>query len=161
LLHHAPEFTALTNQWVNSYTRLAGGHEAPDSVTWSHRLPGPLVRVPGHRPGRASSKRIELRSPDAGCNPYLVFALLLAAGLRGITEGYELPAETTADAGPAPVALPRDLHEAIARFESSALVRDTLGERMVGWFVENKRRDWDAFSRQVTDFELRQSLPRL
>ncbi|MFT4035286.1 MAG: glutamine synthetase family protein [Patulibacter sp.] len=160
VLRHAPEFTAVTNQWVNSYTRLVGGHEAPDSVTWSRRHANPLVRVPGHRPGRASAKRIELRSPDAGANPYLVFALMLAAGLRGIDRQYELPAETTHGATPPP-SLPLDLRQAVDRFAESELVRETLGDRMIGWFVENKRRDWAAFTSQVTDFERRQSLPRL
>lgn len=161
VLHHAGEITAVTNQWVNSYTRLADGKEAPNAVTWSRRLSNPLVRVPGHRPGRASAKRIEVRSPDAGCNPHLVFALVLAAGLRGIEREYALPLETTdTQTGPAQ-RLPYDLREATDRFEQSALVRETLGDRMVGWFVANKRRDWDAFAREVTDFELRQSLPRL
>lgn len=162
VLRHAPEFTAVTNQWVNSYTRLVGGFEAPSSANWSRRLAGPLVRVPGRRPGREAAKRIEVRSPDAGCNPHLVFALVIAAGLRGIEEGYALPPETTEDAPCDPsAALPHDLRDAIDRFAASDLVRDTLGERMVGWFVENKRRDWAAFTRQVTDFERRQSLPQL
>lgn len=161
VLHHASEITAVTNQWVNSYTRLAGGQEAPNAVTWSRRLSNPLVRVPGHRPGRATAKRIEVRTPDAGCNPYLVFALVLAAGLRGIEREYALPLETTDTQPGKAERLPYDLREATDRFEQSELVRETLGERMVGWFVENKRRDWDAYSREVTDFELRQSLPRL
>ena len=161
VLRHAPEFTAVTNQWVNSYTRLADGREAPNAVNWSRFLSNPLVRVPGHRPGRASAKRIELRSPDAGCNPHLVFALTLAAGMRGIEREYALPPETTDVQAGSTERLPHDLREAIDQFERSELVRETLGDRLVGWFVANKRRDWDAFSREVTDFERRQSLPQL
>lgn len=161
VLRHAGEFTAVTNQWVNSYTRLADGKEAPNAVNWSRFLSNPLVRVPGHRPGRASAKRIELRSPDSGANPYLVFALVLAAGLRGIDREYALPPETTSVQAGATERLPHDLRDATDRFEQSDLVRETLGDRLVGWFVENKRRDWDAFSREVTDFERRQSLPQL
>lgn len=161
VLRHAGEFTAVTNQWVNSYTRLADGKEAPNAVNWSRFLSNPLVRVPGHRPGRDTGKRIELRSPDAGCNPYLVFALILAAGLRGIEREYALPPETTEVQAGATERLPHDLREATDRFEQSELVRETLGDRLVEWFVANKRRDWDAFSREVTDFERRQSLPQL
>ncbi|MBJ7473294.1 MAG: glutamine synthetase, partial [Solirubrobacteraceae bacterium] len=159
VLHHAPEFTAVTNQWINSYTRMADGFEAPSAVNWSRMLSNPLVRVPGHRPGRASAKRIELRSPDAGANPYLVFALLLAAGVRGIERGYELPPETT-EAGNG-LALPENLREATDLFEASEFVRETLGDRMVDWFVSNKRQDWQAFSKHITEFERRQSLPQL
>ncbi len=161
VLRHAGEFTAVTNQWVNSYTRLADGDEAPNAVNWSRFLSNPLVRVPGHRPGRESAKRIEVRSPDAGCNPHLVFALILAAGLRGIEREYALPPETTDVQAGATERLPHDLREATNRFEESDLVRETLGDRLVEWFVANKRRDWDAFSREVTDFERRQSLPQL
>lgn len=161
VLEHAGEITAATNQWVNSYTRLAGGQEAPNAVTWSRRLSNPLVRVPGHRPGRATAKRIEIRSPDAGSNPYLVFALVLAAGLRGIEREYALPLETTDTHNGPTQRLPYDLRDATDRFAQSELVRETLGDRMVEWFVANKRRDTQAYAREVTDFELRQSLPRL
>ncbi len=159
VLKHAPEFTAVTNQWLNSYTRLADGFEAPSAVNWSRELSNPLVRVPGHRPGRASAKRIELRLADAGANPYLVLALVLAAGLRGIEGEYELQPETT-EAGHG-ARLPRDLREATDLFEQSEFVRETLGERMVNWFVQNKRRDYEAFAAHITEFERRQSLPQL
>lgn len=159
VLAHAAEFTAVTGQWINSYKRLADGFEAPNSVNWSRRLSNPLVRVPGHRPGRASSKRIELRSADAGCNPYLVVALTLAAGLRGIEREYALPPETTdMQVGGR---LPHDLRDATDKFEASEFVREVLGDRIVEWFVANKRRDWDAYSRHVTEFERRRSLPQL
>lgn len=162
ILRHAPEMTAVTSQWVNSYTRLADGHEAPSRVTWSHRFANPLVRVPEHRPGAVDAKRIEYRLPDAGSNPYLVFALMLAAGLRGIDGHYELPPQVLDDAGAlAAPALPRTLREATDLLESSSFVRETLGARIVDWLVENKRRDAAAYARQVTDFELRQSLAQL
>ncbi|MEH3053497.1 MAG: glutamine synthetase family protein [Patulibacter minatonensis] len=162
VLRHAPEYAAVASQWVNSYTRLADGHEAPNRITWSRRFANPLVRVPEHRPDADVAKRIEVRLPDAGCNPYLVFALILAAGLKGIDGEYELPAEVhdDAEAAAAPQ-LPLTLRDAVAEFERSELVRETLGERLVDWFVRNKQQDIDAYARQVTDFELRQSLPQL
>lgn len=162
VLRHAPEFTAVTSQWVNSYTRLADGHEAPNRITWSQRFANPLVRVPEHRPDSAEAKRIEFRLPDAGSNPYLVFALVLAAGLRGIDEGYELGAESHHDEDALCAdRLPQTLREAVELLHESAFVRATLGDRIVDWLVANKRRDVDAYARQVTDFELRQSLAQL
>jgi glutamine synthetase len=162
VLRHAPEFTAVTSQWVNSYTRLADGYEAPNRITWSQRFANPLVRVPEHRPDSAEAKRIEFRLPDAGSNPYLVFALVLAAGLRGLDAGYELGPEShdDGDAQNAP-RLPQTLREAVELLNGSALVRETLGDRIVDWLVANKRRDIDAYARQITDFELRQSLAQL
>jgi glutamine synthetase len=162
LLRHAPEVTAITNQWLNSYTRLADGHEAPTRATWSQRFANPMVRVPEHRPDASVAKRLEFRLPDAGCNPYLVFALMLAAGLRGIDGAYELPPEThDDDEALAAPRLPQSLQEATDRLDASAFAREALGDRIVDWLVANKRRDTDAFARQVTDFELRQSLPQL
>ena len=93
LLTHAPEITAVTNQFVNSYKRLWGGHEAPNYITWGHNNRSALVRVPLYKPGKGQSARIEYRAMDSAANPYLAFALLLAAGLKGIEEGYELPPE--------------------------------------------------------------------
>ncbi len=162
VLRHAPELTAVTSQWVNSYTRLADGHEAPNRITWSQRFANPLVRVPEHRPDAAEAKRIEFRLPDAGCNPYLVFALVLAAGLRGIDEQYELTAESHDDGDSRSAErLPQSLREAVELLHASELARATLGDRIVDWLVANKRRDVDAYARQITDFELRQSLAQL
>src|SRR5690606_6862249 len=93
LLRHAPEITAVTNQFVNSYKRLWGGDEAPSFVTWGHNNRSALVRVPLYKPGKGQSARVEYRAIDSAANPYLAFSLLLAAGLKGIEEGYELPAE--------------------------------------------------------------------
>src|SRR5439155_22575534 len=91
LLKHAREISAVTNQWVNSYKRLIVGGETPTAVCWGHANRSALVRVPMYSPGKASSRRVEIRSLDSACNPYLAFAVILAAGLKGISEGYELP----------------------------------------------------------------------
>jgi glutamine synthetase len=153
VLAHAAELTAVTNQWVNSYKRLACGFEAPQRVDWARQGADSLVRVPSNRPDRETAARIELRSPDPGCNPYLAFALLLAAGLHGIERGYELTAETD-DAPPAGCRrLPEDLREAIDLFESSQLARDTLGDVMCDWIVRNKRAEWSEHRRTVTELE--------
>jgi glutamine synthetase len=157
ILAHAPELTAATNQWVNSYKRLGSGFEAPEDVGWTAQGDPALVRVPSHRPGREEASRIEIRSPDPACNPYLAFALLLAAGLRGIERGYELQPESGTDRNGLPK-LPQDLREATTAFATSDLVRETLGEHIQSWYVRNKRRDWDEFHATVTDFERRQLL---
>jgi glutamine synthetase len=153
VLAHAPELTAVTNQWVNSYKRLAGGDEAPEHVSWSRHARSALVRVPSSRPGKEPAARIELRSPDAACNPYLVLALVLAAGLRGIERGYQLGEEAEDEPRIGAARLPQDLREAVDRFEGSDLARETLGERLCDWFVRNKRREWDEYRRTVTEFE--------
>jgi glutamine synthetase len=159
LLAHARELTVVTNQWVNSYKRLLTGFEAPDSVCWTRHANGALVRIPSNRPGREASARLELRSPDPGCNPYLAFALLLAAGLRGIERGYELPPEVVDDGLPGGLPrLPEDLREATDLFEFSELVRETLGERLCEWFVRNKRNEWAEYRSIVTDYERRRFL---
>ena len=153
MLAHARELTLITNQWVNSFKRLLTGFEAPDSVWWSRHSNGALVRVPSNRPSRESAARIELRSPDPGCNPYLAFALVLAARLRGIEGRYELPPEVVELPNEEPPRLPHDLREATDLFASSGLARDTLGERLCGWIVLNKRREWREYHATVTDHE--------
>jgi len=163
LLHHAPEITAVTNQWVNSYKRLAGGGEAPNYVCWGHNNRSALVRVPMYKPQKSGSARVEHRGMDSGCNPYLTFALLLAAGLKGVQEQYELPAEAEDNVwsltenerramGIAP--LPRNLDEAIRTMEGSELVAETLGEHVFEFFLRNKRSEWDGYRTQVTQFEI-------
>ena len=152
VLAHACELSAVTNQWINSYRRLATGFEAPATVSWTRRGAAALVRVPSRRPGRAEGARFELRSPDPACNPYLVLSLLLAAGLRGIERGYELQAESIDDAA-AGKRLPLDLREATDLFEASELVRETLGDRLVDAYVANKRRETDDERRTVTEFD--------
>ena len=160
LLAHAPELAAVTNQWVNSYKRLGDGFEAPDHVTWTRQSSSSLVRIPSSRPDREHSARIELRSPDAACNPYLCFALVLAAGLRGIERGYELQAEASDAAGHSGVGarLPEDLREAVGLFDHSELVRETLGDRLCDWYVRNKRREWEGYRHTITEFERRRYL---
>jgi glutamine synthetase len=157
VLAHGRELTAVTNQWVNSYKRLAVGHEAPQHVGWTRHGRSGLVRVPSRRPGREAAARIELRSPDPGCNPYLTFAIVLAAGLRGIERGYELGPEHD-EPPPGAVPLPEDLREATDLFESSDLARETFGERLCEWYVRNKRREWTDYRKTVSAFERRRYL---
>ncbi|MCA1691970.1 MAG: glutamine synthetase, partial [Actinobacteria bacterium] len=170
LLTHAREITAVTNQWVNSYKRLVVGFEAPVYVAWARNNRSALVRVPGAKQGKESSTRIEFRSPDPACNPYLAFAVMLAAGLRGIEKGYPLPPELTAnlyEMTPAErmaegvEALPGSLEEAISCMEGSELLAETLGEHVFEWFIRNKRVEWDAYKTQITPFELERYLPIL
>ena len=170
LLEHAPEITAVLNQWVNSYKRLAGGGEAPAHVCWGHNNRSALVRVPMYKPGKGNSTRVEIRSLDSACNPYLAFAVLLAAGLKGIEEGYELPpgAEddvwSLTDAERAAMGLrklPSSLNQAIAAMERSELVAETLGEHVFDFFLRNKRAEWDEYRKQVTPYELAKHLPVL
>ena len=168
LLHHAAEITAVTNQLVNSYKRLVSGSEAPSYVTWARSNRSALVRVPPTRPGREDSVRLEFRSPDPTCNPYLAFSLLLAAGLKGVDEGYELPARTDDDlsaltpaelTGRGIAALPQSLAEALDVMESSELVHEALGDHIFTWFLRNKRTEWADYRAQVTPFELERYLP--
>jgi glutamine synthetase len=170
LLRHAAEMTAITNQWVNSYKRLWGGGEAPSYVCWGHNNRSALVRVPMYKPQKGQSTRIEIRSPDSACNPYLAFAVMLAAGLTGIEEGYELPDGAEDDVwaltdgerralGITP--LPGSLSDAIKALESSELMAETLGEHVFDFFLRNKRAEWEAYRQQVTPFELQRYLPVL
>ncbi len=170
LLHHAPEITAVTNQWVNSYKRLVSGYEAPVHVSWARNNRSALIRIPHPKKGRQDSARIEYRAPDSASNPYLAFAVILAAGLKGIREGYPLPEEANANlftmtpeelAGEGIVSLPGNLSEAIKVMERSELVADTLGEHVFEWFIRNKREEWAAYKTHVTQFELNRYLPRL
>jgi glutamine synthetase len=155
ILRHAAEMTAITNQWVNSYKRLQGGGEAPALINWGQSDRGALVRIPMYKPNKENSTRIELRSLDSACNPYLAFAVMLAAGLKGIEEGYVL--EPSSD--PAP--LPANLHEAIVAMESSELIRQTLGEHVFEFVLRNKRAEWQDYRRQVSAYELDRYLPVL
>jgi len=150
LLRHARELTLFTNQWVNSYKRLVPGFEAPTSVTWAMRNRADLVRVPSFKPGRESSRRVEFRSPDAACNPYLVFALLLAAGLEGIKNEYELPEPMAEGAD----VLPADLNEAIKASQEGELARRVLGDVLFEKFLANKRIEWNTYRAQVHDYEI-------
>ena len=156
LLHHAPEITAVTNQWVNSYKRLMPGAEAPVGVEWARFNTAALVRVPSVKPTRIDSTRLEYRSPDPAANPYLAFAVILAAGLRGVNGDYALPGE-----GEPVAALPQSLGEAVYLMATSDLMHETIGEHQVEWFLRNKRTEWDAYRAQVTPYELERYLPLL
>ncbi len=170
LLRHAAEITAVTNQWVNSYKRLNFGGEAPPYVCWGSNNRSAMVRVPMYKPSKGGSTRIEVRSPDSATNPYLCFALLLAAGLKGVEQEYPLPPGTEDDVwslseaerratGMAP--LPGSLADAIAVMERSELVAETLGEHVFDFFLRNKRAEWQAYRAEVTPFELGRYLPVL
>jgi glutamine synthetase len=170
LLRHAPEITLVTNQWVNSYKRLIPGFEAPTHISWALKNRADLIRVPEYRAGEEESTRIEYRSPDPACNPYLAFAAMLAAGLEGIEQKYPLPDPvernvhqmTQDERESAGIAtLPENLHEAIALAEKSELLRKTLGEHVFTTLIENKKAEWNRFKAQVTQFELDSYLPVL
>jgi glutamine synthetase len=170
LLHHAPEITAITNQYVNSYKRLWGGDEAPSFVTWGHNNRSALIRVPLYKPDKSQSCRIEYRAIDSAANPYLAYSLLLAAGLKGIEEGYDLPPEAqdnvwelteTERRALGYRALPSSLDHAISIMEESELVAETLGEKTFDYVLLNKRREWREYRAQVTPYELAHNLETL
>ena len=170
LLKHAPEITLVNNQWVNSYKRLVPGYEAPVYLSWAQRNRADLIRVPGYKPGQENATRIEFRSPDPACNPYLAFSVMLAAGLEGIEKQYEFiePVEVNVyelneqerkkmGIG----TLPASLWEAIQLAENSELVRKALGEHVFNALIEDKKIEWDKYRTQVTEYELKQYLPVL
>ena len=162
LLRHAAEITAITNQTVNSYKRLVPGFEAPVHISWARNNRSGLIRVPIPKRGNPSATRIEYRSPDPACNPYLAFSVILAAGLKGISEGYELAPEAAAnlfeldDAALAALSietLPQSLSDSLKVMEQSTLVREALGEHIFEWFLRNKRSEWRAYKTHVSQFE--------
>ncbi len=162
LLRHAAEITAVTNQTINSYKRLVPGFEAPVHVSWARNNRSGLIRVPIAKRANPRATRIEYRSADPAANPYLAFSLILAAGMRGVREGYELPDEADAnlfEIGPDVLdklgitQLPQSLAEALATMESSPLVHEALGEHIFEWFLRNKRHEWRAYKTHVTAFE--------
>ncbi|HEU5003678.1 MAG TPA: type I glutamate--ammonia ligase [Actinomycetota bacterium] len=170
LLTHAREITAVTNQWVNSYKRLVAGYEAPVYVAWARNNRSVVVNVPHVRRGRPDSTRIEYRAPDPVCNPYLAFAVVLAAGLRGVEEGYKLADELPVNlyqmtpeelAAEGVVSLPGSLGEALAEAERSELVATTLGEHVFEWFIRNKKQEWGDYVSQVSEWELARYFPIL
>jgi len=170
LLKYAPEFTAVTNQWVNSYKRLVPGWEAPVYISWATRNRSDLIRVPQYTPGKEDATRFELRSPDPACNPYLSFSVLLAAGLAGIEEGLEAPGPVEANVYHMSKeerkkrgigSLPASLFEAIQITEKSELVRRALGDHVFNAFIENKKIEWGRYRIHVTDYELARYLPIL
>jgi glutamine synthetase len=170
LLKHAQEITAVCNQWVNSYKRLVPGYEAPVYLSWARRNRSDLVRVPEYRPGREKATRIEFRSPDPACNPYLAFSVMLAAGLEGIEKGYQIPEpveENVYEMSKEELAkrgigiLPGSLDEAIVLAENSEVVKKALGDHVFEAFIENKKIEWNNYRSQVTEYELNRYLPIL
>ncbi len=168
ILKHAREMAAVTNQWVNSYKRLVPGYEAPVYVSWARRNRSAMVRVPMYKPGKEQATRMEFRSPDPACNPYLAFAVMLAAGLKGIEENYALADPVEEDiyemdeASRARVgieSLPGSLNEAIQEVMGSELVRETLGDHIFNKFVENKVIEWDGYRTHVSQYEIDRYLP--
>jgi glutamine synthetase len=170
ILHHAPEITCVTNQWVNSYKRLIGGGEAPSYICWGHNNRSAMVRVPMYKPNKGQSTRIELRTIDAAANPYLAYAVVLAAGMKGLEEQYDLPREAEDDVWSLNERerqalgleqLPKNLYDAIGIAERSELLAETLGEQVFDFFLRNKRSEWDQYRGEVSAFERDQMLPVL
>ncbi len=170
LLKHSKEIVSIVAQWVNSYKRLVPRYEAPVYISWGQRNRSALVRVPMYKPGNEKATRIEFRCPDPACNPYLAFAVMLAAGLKGIEEGYELPGPIEEDifemseeerARRGIESLPGDLNEAIGFAEKSVLVREALGEHILEKFIANKRIEWDMYRTHVSQYEIERYMPIL
>lgn len=159
LLKYAPEFALVTNPTVNSYKRLVPNGEVPCYATWGSKNRSAFVRVPTYKPGKQLSRRVELRSPDPTCNPYLTMAVTLAAGMRGIAEELPLPEESSAPfselAASGVTRLPHDLGEAVEAFAGSELMRETLGDHIFNYLLTEKREEWAEYSQTVTDWELR------
>lgn len=163
LLKHAPEITAITNQWVNSYKRLVPGYEAPVYISWGRRNRSALVRVPMYQPGKERALRAEYRSPDPACNPYLAFSVMLSAGLSGIDGGYDLPDPQEDDIHHLSPSdreargigtLPSTLAEALDLMEGSDLVRRTLGDHIFERFIRSRREEWVTYHQHVSDWEI-------
>jgi glutamine synthetase len=170
LLRHAREITAVTNQWVNSYKRLIPGYEAPVYLSWALRNRSDLIRIPMYKPGKEKATRLEFRSPDPACNPYLAFSVLLAAGMEGVEKNYEFPSPVEANVYEMCESerrehgiseLPGSLIEAIALTEGSDLVRRSLGDHVFTHFIMNKKIEWDMFRKHVTTYEINKYLPIL
>ena len=170
LLHHAPEITSVTNQWINSYKRLVPGYEAPIYLSWARRNRSDLIRVPEYQPGKEKATRVEFRSPDPACNPYLAFSVMLAAGLEGIEKEYEVPQPVEENVYEMSNeererrgigTLPGSLIEAIHITEKSELVRKALGNHVFDAFIKNKKIEWDHYRTHVSEYELKRYLPIL
>ena len=165
LLRHAEEFIPITNQWINSYKRFTRGYEAPTKISWSTRSQSAFIRIPNSRPDKPASMRIELRNPDPACNPYLAFSVMLAAGLKGIENRYELPENMDTlikrNRQDEAKSMPLHLHDALINFKNSDLMKETLGPVLFEKFLENKIYEEEEFNRFITDFEIQKYLPVL
>lgn len=170
LLRYAREITLVTNQWVNSYKRLVPGYEAPIYTSWAAINRSDLVRVPAYKPGKENSVRVEYRSPDPACNPYLAFSVMLAAGLEGIEKRFKLPPPSEMNVAEMSDSarqkagietLPQDLSHAIELAQRSELLRKSLGDHVLEKFIENKKIEWANYRAQVTGYEIDQYLKTL
>lgn len=170
ILKHAPEMISVLAPWVNSYKRLVPGYEAPVYISWSRRNRSALIRVPMYQPGKEAATRMELRCPDPSGNPYLQFAVMLSAGLKGIEGNYKLPepmefnlfhASEEERQAKGVFALPGSLGEAISITEKSAFMRETLGDHVFNRYLDVKKKEWDEYRIQVTEYELKKYLPIL
>lgn len=170
LLKYAPEFTSVTNQWVNSYKRLVPGYEAPVYLSWAQRNRSDLIRIPMYKPGKEKATRIEFRSPDPACNPYFAFSVLLAAGLAGVEEKLNPPAPIENNVyemaeGERALrgikSLPGSLIESIQLTEKSKVVKGALGEHVFNHFIQNKKIEWERYRIQVSSYEIEKYLPVL
>ena len=170
IMRHAREMAAVTNQWVNSYKRLVPGYEAPVYVSWARRNRSAMIRVPMYKPGKEKATRIEFRSPDPACNPYLAFTVMLGAGLKGMKENYALPdpieediyeMDEAARERAGITSLPGSLFEALREVEQSTLVRETLGDHIFEKLIANKKIEWDRYRIHVSKYEVERYLPLL
>jgi len=170
VFRYVKEICLVLSQWVNSYKRLVPGYEAPAYISWGTRNRSALVRIPEYKPGKEKATRIEVRSPDPACNPYLAFAMMLAAGLKGIEEKIEPPRPEEKDIFAMSAeqrrelnidCLPGSLEEAIREFEKSRLAQQTLGDHIFHSLVANKKVEWDRYRVHVGDYELKKYLPWL
>ena len=167
VLDHAREMALITNQWFNSYKRLVAGFEAPVYIAWAERNRSALVRVPVYKPGKEMATRIELRFPDAACNPYLAFAIMLGAGLDGLERKLELADPMSQDLYDlTPLererleirSLPHDIYEAIQEAENSELLRTVLGNDVVTKLLETKLADYEKFRTYISPLDLAQHM---
>jgi len=170
LLKHINEFCLVTNQWVNSYKRLVPGYEAPAYISWGRRNRSSLVRIPMYRVGREDATRVELRSPDPACNPYLAFAVMLASGYEGVKNNYTLSEPIEENIfhmnqaklkGKKIKTLPNSLENAVREFEKSKLMREVLGDHIFYKLIENKKVEWERYRIAVTQYEIDNYLPLL
>ena len=168
IMKHAREIIVVTNQWVNSYKRMVPGYEAPVYISWARHNRSAMIRVPMYKPGKESATRIEFRAPDPACNPYLAFAVMLAAGLEGIENEYQIPEPIEEDIYKMSEkekkkkriqTLPGNLYEAILEVEKSKLVKKALGEHIFNKFLQNKKIEWDNYRTHVSRYEIEKYMP--
>jgi glutamine synthetase len=170
IFRYVKEICLVLSQWVNSYKRLVPGYEAPVYICWGTRNRSALIRIPEYKPGKEKATRIELRSPDPACNPYLAFALMLGAGMKGIEQKIELPPPAEMNIFSLSESerqkqnidcLPGSLEEAIREFEKSQLAKEILGEHIFNSLLINKKVEWDQYRVHVSNYELEKYLPWL